>query len=213
MGIVFVIIIHLIVIGILSAIIAAILTIVTHFASSQSVKARNILISIVSPFVALYTFYIFGLVGIGIVSTINNIDIGTGDVWYIPLPNDCQLLFIDLPEVAFIEKNGRTVISNVSQLQQFDNIILGKTNNNNYFSYNTKTNTLKEFTSEKDLLLRNSKNNLKLVDAIDFYYEKRNEIAGTESIAVGIVSLFLSLAAIYFTIKVILRLGRSKSIK
>lgn len=210
MGIGFVFIIHLIAIGIFSGLIAAILAIITFFASKKENRKRNIWTAIISPYVGLYTLYICGLVGSGIVSTIKNVDIGIGDAWYVPLPDNCQLLFIDIPEQAYIEKNGQTVISEVSQLQQVDNKILGKTGNNKYFFYNTTTNELKEFTTENELTIQNSNIKPNLINAIEFYSDKRNDIAGFALIFVGIASLTVSIAAIYLTRKIIVRLTRIK---
>lgn len=210
MGIGFVLIIHLIAIGIFSGLFAVIASIITYFASKKENRKRNIWTSIISPYVGLYTLYICGLVGSGIVATIKNVDIGIGDAWYVPLPDNCQLLFIDIPEQAYIEKNGHTVISEVSQLQQVNNKILGKTANNKYFFYNTTTNKLKEFTTENELTIQNSNIKPDLITAIKFYSDKRNDIAGFALIIVGIASLIVSIAAIYLTRKIIVRLTRHK---
>jgi len=72
MGIGFVFIIHLIAIGIFSGLIAAILAIITFFASKKENRKRNIWTAIISPYVGLYTLYICGLVGSGIVSKFKN---------------------------------------------------------------------------------------------------------------------------------------------
>lgn len=210
MGIGFVFIFHLIAIGIFSGLIAAILATISFFASKIENRKRNIWTAIISPYVGLYTLYICGLIGSGFVSTIKNVDIGIGDAWYVPLPDNCQLLFIDIPEQAYIEKNGQTVISEVSQLQQVDNKILGKTGSNKYFFYNTTTNELKEFTTENELIIQNSNIKPNLINAIEFYSDKRNDIAGGALIFVGITSLIVSIVAIYLTRKIIVRLIRPK---
>ncbi|MBC7749163.1 MAG: hypothetical protein H7Z76_11420 [Methylotenera sp.] len=210
MGIGFVFILHLIAIGIFSGLIAAIVSIITFFSSKKENRKRNIWTAIFSPFVGLYTLYMCGLIGSGIVSTIKNVDIGIGDAWYVPLPDNCQLLFIDIPEQAYIEKNGQTVISEVSQLQQLDNKILGKTGSNKFFSYNTTTNELKEFTTENELIIQNSNIKPNLINAIEFYSDKRNDIAGVALIFVAIASLIISLTAIYLTRKIIVRLTKPK---
>ena len=210
MGIGFVFILHLIAIAAFSGIIAAIVTLITFFFSKKENRKRNMLTSICSPFVGFYTFYMCGLFGSGIVSVIKNVDIGIGDAWYVPLPNNCQLLFIDIPEQAYIEKNGQTVISEVSQLQQLDNIILGKTGNNNFFYYNTTTNELKEFATENELIIQNSKIKPKLINAIEFYNDKRNDIAGVALFCVGIASLMMSLTAVYLARRIIVRITKPK---
>ena len=208
MGIAFVFILHLIAIGIVSGIIATLSVIITYIASKKETRKRNIWTSMISPFVGLYTLYICGLFGSGIVSAYKNVDIGIGDAWYVPLQDNCQLLFIDIPEQAYIEKYGNTVISEVSHLQQIDNRIFGKTGSNKYFSYNITTNELKEYKSESDLISHNPNVLLKLKTAIVFYSDKRNDIAGFALIVVGITSLLISISSIYLVRKIIVRLVR-----
>lgn len=205
MGIVFVILIHFLVIFFLSVIIAIVGSIITYFVSDKEKRKRKIFTAAISPFIGLYSLYIFGFIGSIIVSESKNIDIGIGDTWYVPLENNCQLLFIDLPEQAYIEKDGQTILSEVSQIEENGKIILGKTNDKNYFSYNTDTNELKNFTSENELTFFNSNKKPKLVNATDYYSDKRNKIAGFWLIAVGIISLILSISILYLLQKLILR--------
>lgn len=205
MGLGLVIILHLIAITIAGGIIACISAFITYLSSKKASRKRNVLTSVFLPFAGLYTLYICGLAGLCIISSVKNIDIGFGDVRYIPLPDNCQLLFIDNPDQAFIKKNEQTVISEVSQLQQTHNRILGKTVNNKYFSYNTATNELKEFESKNELLLHNADNTLNLKSAVAFYSDKRNDIVGASFIIVGVASLLISMIAIYLTRKLIVR--------
>lgn len=206
MGIGFVFILHLIAIGIFSGLIAVVASIITYCSSKKKNRKRNIWTAIISPYIGLYTFYICGLIGSDIVSTIKNVDVGIGDAWYVPLPDNCQLLFIDIPDQAFIEKNGRIVISEVLQLQQIGNKILGKTRNNEYFFYNTTTNELKNFTTENDLLIQNANIKPNLISAIEFYSDKKKDIAGVALNFVGLASIIVSLATIYLIRKLIIRI-------
>ncbi len=205
MGIGFVIIVHFIVIGFFGGLIAAIASIIAYLSSKKENRKQNIRTAIISAFVGLYTLYICGLVGSGIVSSIKNVDIGIGDAWYVPLPDNFELLFIDIPEQASIDKNGQTVISEVSQLQQVGNKILGKTANNKYFFFNTTTSELKEFTTENELIIQNSNIKPKLINAIEFYSNKRNDIAGAALIVAGMASLIVSISVIYLIRKTIIR--------
>ena len=204
MGIGFVILIHLIAIFILSIIIALFASLVTFFVTTKERRKWKILLAFISPFVGLYTLYFCGLIGSILVSEIKNVDVGIGDAWYVPLENNCQLLFIDLPEQAYIEKDGQTIISDVMQIEQNGNQILGKTNENKYFSYNTATNELKNFANEYEMIVINSNKKHKLINAIDFYTDKRNDIAGIWFIIVGCISLFISMATIYLLRKIML---------
>jgi len=204
-GIGLVIILHLIAIGFLSGLIAVAATIITYFSGKKETRKRNIRTAVITPFAALYTLYICGLIGFGIVSWVKKVDIGIGDTRYIPLPDNCQLLFIDLPDQAYIKKNGQPVISDVAQLQQNDNKISGKTARGKYFTYNTTTNKLKEYTSEKDFNAHNPDVTLSLSSAFDFYADTRQSIAGIAFIVVGIISIFVGIAAAFLARKSILR--------
>ncbi len=206
MGIGFVFLIQLILIGFLGGVFATVSVIITFFSSKKETRKCNILTAIYTPFVGLYIFYVVGIAGSIIVSEINNVDIGIGDTWYVPLPNNCKLLFIDIPEQACIKKNGQSIISDVSHLQQIDNKIIGKTIDNKYFIYNTDNNDLRKFASESDFKTQYSSNNLNFQTAIDFYSDKKSEIAGISLILVGIVSLIMSIVAIYIVRKIIVRL-------
>ena len=205
MGILFVIIFHLIIIFILCIIIAVIAGLMTFFLCDKEKRIRKLIFSVISPFVGLYLIYFCGLFGSIVVSEIKNVDIGIGDSWYVPLPNNCELLFIDIPENAYIEKNGQTVISEVSQLQQIDNEIIGMTTTNKYFSYNTKTNALKEFLSKDELIIQNSNIKPKLINSVDFYTDIRDEIAGFWFILVGVLSVIISITVLYLLKRLIIK--------
>lgn len=196
MGIGFVMLFHLIIILILSSIIAIIGGLITAFFSKEK-KKRKILLAFLAPFVGFYTLYFCAIIGSSIVSEKKNIDIGFGDCCYVPLENDCQLLFIDLPEQSSIEKNGQTVVSSISGIRENGNYVLGKTDNSKYFSFNTKNNVLKEFNNERELLHFSSMKELKLVDTFDFYSTRYKEIAGNWFIVVGVISLIISISVIY----------------
>ena len=197
MGIGFVIFIHLIAIFILSIVIALVASIITFFISNQEKRKHKILIAALSPFIGLYTLYFAALFGSVVVSEIKNIDVGIGDTWYIPVGSNCQLMFVDLPEQAYLNHEGQTVIADISHIQQIENMIFGNTYNGQFFSYNLKTNQLTQFASKKEFDIQNTGIKIELIKAIDFYTYKRNDIAGYSLIAVGIISLAISLTVLY----------------
>jgi hypothetical protein len=204
MGIGFVILIHLIVISILAAVIAIITGIATYFIANDKQKKRKLFLAIASPFLGLYVLYFTALFGSIILSAYKNIDIGIGDEWHVPLSNKCKISFIDVIENGNVECNDQTIISDVTQIQQVEGNIYGKTNNGEFFLYSIKLNKLKLFTkSEFDKILL--KNKLPLKSAFDFYYDRRNEVAGFSLIVLGILSLMISIAAVYLLRKVVLR--------
>ncbi len=75
--------------------------------------------------------------------------------------NNHQLLFIDIPEQASIGKNnGETQISMVVEIEEKGNQIFGKTFDNEYFLLDTKTDMVKKFATEKELVALHSDKNL-----------------------------------------------------
>lgn len=197
MGIGFVILMHLAIVFIFSVIVATIGSVLTYFIADKEKRKRKTFVAFISPFVGLNLLYIFCLIGSIIISETKKIDIGIGDAWYVPLGNNCQLLFIDLPELAFIEKGDQIVISEVSQIESHRNLIWGTTNEGKYFQYDTQSNELRNFVNEDELLKFNSKRKLNLKKVIDFYNQKRKDIAGFWLIFVGVISLILSVTITY----------------
>lgn len=199
MGIGFVIMIYLVIIFIVSTIIAVVGGIITYFVSNKKKIGRKISLAIISPFIGLYTLYFCGIIGSSIVSEYKKVDVGIGDAWYVPLENNRQVMFIDLPEYAFIgkEENGEILLSEVAEIEEKGSLIFGKTHSNKYFSYNTKTDEVKDFNNEKELMSANSGKAIKLINVYDFYFTKRNDIAGNWFIAVGILSLVISVSVLY----------------
>jgi hypothetical protein len=211
MGIGIVIIAHLFLIFILCSIISVFTSAITYFISNKIKRTRKIVFAGISPFVLFYALYFFGLFGLIIISRVKNVDVGIGDTWYVPLSNNYRLLFIDMVEYGDIEKNGKTVISEISLIQQNNNKIIGKTRQNNYFSYDTKTNELKENLTEKEMISQNLDINPRLISAIDFYQNKWNDVFWFWLIIIGAISLILSLSLLLLLGKLILR-GRAKEL-
>jgi len=198
MGIGFVILIHLIILFILSLICSLTGSVITYFTSNKEGRRRKIVLVMLAPFVGFYTFYICGIIGFSIVTDKKKVDIGIGDAWYVPLENDRQLLFIDLPEQAYIAKeNGQTLISDVSKIAENGSHIIGKTLDDQYFSYDTKTDEVKEFSTEKELITSIGNRVLTLTDAYDFYSDRKSKIMGSWPIWIGLLSLIVSAGAVY----------------
>ncbi|HCN48361.1 MAG TPA: hypothetical protein DIT10_04585 [Chryseobacterium sp.] len=198
MGIGFVILIHLIILFMMSLICSLIAGVIAYFTSNKEGRRRKIVLAGIAPFVGLYTFYICVIIGASMVTDKKKVDIGIGDAWYVPLENNRQLLFIDLPEQAYIAKeDGQTFISEVSEIEENGSQIIGKTFENQYFSYDTKTDEVKKFSTEKELVTSIGNKTLKLVNAYDFYSDRKSKIMGLWPFWIGIVCLMISLGAIY----------------
>ncbi|WP_241331508.1 hypothetical protein [Chryseobacterium arthrosphaerae] len=193
MGIGFVILIHLVILFILSLICAVIAGIVTYFVSNKNRRKGKTILAIAAPFVGLYTFYICGIIGFSLVTDKKKVDIGIGDAWYVPLRNNHQLLFIDIPEQASINgKNGETQISMVAEIEEDGNKILGKTFDNGYFLLDTATDEVKTFNTEKELIAVYSDKKPNLAEVTEFYSERKDRIMGLWPFCIGILSLIIS---------------------
>ncbi len=156
------------------------------------------ILAFIGPFVAFYTFYIVGIIGFSIVSERKKVDIGIGDAWYVPLKNDYQLLFIDLPEQASINTGNKlTLVSQVTQMEEFGNLVFGKTLDNEYFFVDLKTNEVKTFQTEKELSVLHVDKKLNLVDTTEFYSERKNDIMGYWPLLIMLLSLIISIGAVY----------------
>ena len=192
MGIGFVIIIHLVAIFILSAVIAFVWAILTRLLSKQEKRKRKILFAGLAPFIGLYTLYFLGLFGSIIVSEIKGFDLGIGDSWYVPLSDKCKLTFIDLPEQASLNENSRVLVDNLNLIQQTKDKIICKTYDSIFFIYEIKTSSMTKYKNEIEFTKTNPTINLNLTNAWNFYIERKNEIAGSSFIVVGLISLFVS---------------------
>lgn len=193
MGIGFVILIHLVILFILCLIFALIAGIVAYLVSNKNRRRRKIILAIAAPFVGLYTFYICGIIGFSLVTDKKKVDIGIGDAWYVPLRNNHQLLFIDIPEQASINgKNGETQVSMVAEIEEDGNKILGKTFDNGYFLLDTATDEVKTFNTEKELIAVYSGRKPNLAEVTEFYSERKDRIMGLWPFCIGFLSLVIS---------------------
>ncbi len=187
---------QLIFVFIVCIVLAIIGCLITYFVSKKTKRKRKLLFVFLAPFVGLFTLYFCALLGSIIVSGIKNIDIGIGDSWYVPISQKCELHFIDITDQGFISKNNEVVISEIVNIEQINDVFIGSTLDKKYFKYNENSNSLTYFKSKDELAkILNTKINLKNV--FDFYIEKRNEIAGTWLIIVGIISLAISIGSVF----------------
>jgi len=205
MGFGFVILIHLVAIFFLSAIVALVWTILTRLLSKEEKRKRKIIFAGLAPFIGLYSFYFLGLFGSIIVSEIKGVDVGIGDCWYVPIKDNCKLTFIDLPEQSYLDDDNKTLIEGIEYIQQTEKTVLGKTYDNVYFSYDLTKKDLKKYKTESDFQLANNIPQPNFKKTTDFYNDRRNEVAGTGFIIVGIISLLTTIFGLWLFRKLILR--------
>lgn len=126
MGVAFTLIVHLFIIFIIYSIVGIIAGILTSCFAKHKRKQKT-LFAIITPFILLYTWYFVALIASAVVSDKKGVDIGIGDTWYVPITEDYILLFIDIPELASIEKKkDGTILRSVSHIQHKGNYIYGE---------------------------------------------------------------------------------------
>ena len=209
MGIGFVIIIHFIALAILSGIVAAISAAITYFTSrNKDKRKRRIFLAMFLPFQFFYTIYILGLVGSIIVSETKDVDIGIGDSFFVPINKTCQIQMIDIIDNAYLECNDESVISRVTSILPNDQKIFGETEEGKFFCYDLNNSELREYSNLSELASNENQPDLKLIEISEYYQKKRNEVAGTATIFVGILALLATIAIMWLTRKIVLKIGK-----
>lgn len=184
---------HLIFLFIVSSIIAFFSGIITYFISSPEKKKRKIILSIFIPFHIFFSFYIFAFIGSVFISEIKKVDIGIGDSWYVPIDESYQILMIDLPEQAYIECNGKSILSDVSEIQQIEKKVFCKTYNEKYYSINLIENKLTEYQTIEELKKAENFTKPNLIKVEEFYQKRKWEVSGILMIIIGILSIITSI--------------------
>ncbi|MGH1520686.1 hypothetical protein [Chryseobacterium sp. JK1] len=201
MGVGFVIVLHLFLLSVVGFIVGIVSSVVTYFAGKKERRRSKVVVAFMAPFAFLYTFYIGGLIGVSILADRKNVDIGIGDDWHVPLENNHILSFLELDEPgAIVEKSGRSVVWDVVAIEEKGNQVVGKRENNQYFSYDTQTNEVHEFNTESELKAASNDKEIKLMNVSKFYSEKKSGLISTwEYISIAVFSLLISVGAINMT--------------
>lgn len=199
MGTGFVILIHLVGIFILSTAIALVGSILVYCTGSKQTRPRRLFFATAAPFTGLFSLYFFYLTAAVIISGLKDTDIGIGDTWYIPLSRDSRLLFIDLPEQAYIEYKGQTIIDEVSHLDMTGDTVTGQTYDHTYFIYNATTGTLQ--VSDKP----SSDIPAVQTEAWDFYIARKNALTGNWVVMAGMLAAGISVGIIWWLGKLLFK--------
>lgn len=206
MGIGFAIIVHFIALAILSGIVAAISATTTFLISKNKEKRKKrIFLATFLPFQFFFTIYILGLIGSIIVSQIKNVDIGIGDSFYVPINETCEIQMIDIIDNAYLDCNGQTVISKVSNILPTKEKIFGETEDGKFFCYDIKSGKLGEHSDFIELTIRENSESIQLVEMPEYYHKRRNEVAGTALILVGLTTLIVAILIMWLTRKLVLK--------
>lgn len=195
MGVGFVIFIHLIAILILSVLVSLFSGVATILLVKKKEKRKHkIFLAFVAPFFGFFTFYFTALFGSILIYEIKQVDVGIGDYFYIPLAKECKLGFVDSFEHGFIECNEKDVIQKISEIQQVDSRIFGRTYDNKYFIFDIDKNEILKLTSEHELQTEHDK--IELTEVNKFYSEKKDSIIGYSKILVVAIALITSIGII-----------------
>lgn len=210
MGIGFVIIIHFIALAILSGIVAAISVAVTFFTTKNKEKRkRRIFLSAFLPFQFFFTLYILGVAGSIMVSEIKDVDIGIGDSFYVPINETCEIQMIDIIDNAYLECNDQTVISQVSSILPTESKIFGETEDGKFFCYELNNSELREYSDFLELASKENTPDLELIEIPEYYYNRRNEVAGTAIIIIGVIAFVTTILIMWLTRKLVLKIGKN----
>lgn len=202
MGLIFSIIIQLIALVILCAAIGTVACLMVKLMAKKKTK-RKLAIAFMSPFITLFTWFIISLFGQALICYSQNVDIGIGDTWYVPIDNNHRLLFIDELEIGNLEKGNQVVIGNISEIQEKGGIIYAMNDDSLYSSYNLETKSLQQFTSATEMKTTLSEIP-KLAKTSDFYFDKRNQLVGFSTNVISILSLFIGIGLSIIFARVIL---------
>jgi len=200
MGIGFVIALHLVLLGTLSLLIAFVSITLTYFFGGKSKRKRKLFLAGLIPFQFLFSLYILGLTGMGVVSSIKNVDIGIGDSFYVPLSNTCKILMIDSPTEATLLLDDEPKFSSITKITVTEEWVVGSTSKGEYFGLNLQTGDVKSFESSLHLLNHFQLENAKLFEVEEFYSKRKQEVAGSLSIMIGILSLLFASGLAFSTI-------------
>ncbi|MGB0917668.1 MAG: hypothetical protein ACPGU4_08765 [Flavobacteriales bacterium] len=181
MGLLFVLIFQLILIGILGLVISGI---ATSFAYSKTRKKRKrkLFLSATVPFIGLYSLYFLTLFSSIIVSEQKHIDIGIGDAWYLPLPEDCEFLMIDVTDEADIIFRQEAIVSRISHMQLVGTTAYLKLVGGRLATFDFETRNLYDYHSVEEMIEENELSDFELLEVDDFYSNQRWKIAGAETL-------------------------------
>ena len=209
MGFIFVIILHLIVLAIISGIFAAISAAVTLvITKDKGQRKRRMFLAVSLPFHFFFTLYILAFAGTFIVSEIKDVDMGIGDSYYVPVNETCSIQMIDVIENAYLDCSDEAIISGISHIFPTESKIYGETTNGKFFCYVLNNAELKKYSSFSKLTAKEKTPDIELIEIEDYYYQRRNEVAGTVTIVVGILALTLTILSMVFIIKTVLALEK-----
>ena len=98
---------------------------------------------------------------------------------------------------------NQSVVTEITEINESNENVFGKTKDDSYFSYNTITGHLNKSIDEKELSKLYPTIRPLLISSRDFYFKKRSDIVGIWIAFVGIISLIITFTSLIFLRKFI----------
>lgn len=144
-------------------------------------RKRKILLAFLSPGVAIGIYTICSVVTMLTTSALCNVDIGLGDTWISPLPNDYHIYSYDLPGNGQIDKMDTSdsittfyETVSASKLQVIGDTVIGQqSGNHGYFLLDTRTDSLTVHENLAQLQASLNGKKIELMDTGKYHWQAR----------------------------------------
>jgi hypothetical protein len=119
-----------------------------------------------------------------------HVDPGIGDLWTVPVGNGYSFCMTDVPEGAYLQKDGCSgspLVGGITDLVEADQRILGISSSAGAFVFDTRSNTLETF-ADLSIALRQFSSTPTLQTAKEFHMQRRwgwPDLAALSSIMVS----------------------------
>ncbi|MFT6211741.1 MAG: hypothetical protein ACJATE_002384 [Bacteroidia bacterium] len=206
MGPLFALIFQLILVCILSGILGVIALGLTYFIAGKHKKKRKLFLAFTTPFLAIGTIYVLLLISSIAISFIKDVDIGIGDAWHVPLNGNSYLLMIDVMDDGDIMCGDEPVslVSYVTHLQMVGDKVFLKNQGGQFMTVDLVKCTTVSSTSIDAIKRIEGLAELELVEIDDFYFKRKQEVAGAEMNIGFAVSLLVTLLAVFVFVRLVL---------
>ncbi len=171
---------------------------------SKSRRKRKLLLTFLTPIVGIASYVGCSIIAMIIASELLNIDLGFGDFWKAPLPNDYQLVSVDMPENGSIYKDadcGGEGVDGVQQIAVIGDSVIGRAGDK-YFLLDTKVDRVVYYPSVLELQKTVGKSKTVLISNDGYYWAVREKAYITG----GVICLLFTLSILLVMWKIGLRL-------
>ena len=196
MGILFVLIVWIAIFAVIAVLLGVIgIAIVYPFLPNER-RNRILLLTFLTPSVGIASFIGSSIVAMIILSKLINIDVGFGDYWKTPLPNNYKVESVDISDYGTISKDvdhPTEGIVTVRKINVVGDSVIGLLSDNEYIMLDTRSGKVSNFASLEELQKKVGAN-ISLVDISDYYWAVRKNAY----IFIGIICLIFTLVLLTF---------------